>query len=67
MAAQKGYEYEKNVAAILKKLDITPKNFQPAGAGHDQPDLMIKLLAPPIQKLKVVSLKLWPRLPVHLL
>lgn len=43
MAGQKGFEYEKNVAAVLKKLDITPKNFQPAGAGHDQPDLMIKL------------------------
>lgn len=41
MAAQQGFQYEINAANVLKKLNITPKNFSPAGAGHDQPDLMI--------------------------
>jgi len=42
MAAQQGFEYEKNAANILKPMGIVPKNFIPAGAGHDQPDLIIE-------------------------
>jgi hypothetical protein len=41
MAAQQGFQYEKNAADVLKKLGIVPMMFQPAGAGHDQPDLKI--------------------------
>lgn len=41
MAAQQGFEYEKNAAVILKKFGFVPKGFVPAGAGHDQPDLML--------------------------
>lgn len=42
MAAQQGFEYEKNAANVLKPLGIVPKNFIPAGAGSDQPDLMLE-------------------------
>lgn len=42
MAAQQGFKYEVNASDTLKKLNFVPKNFTPAGAGHDQPDLMIK-------------------------
>lgn len=42
MAAQQGFEYEKNAAAELKKYGLVPKTFIPAGAGHDQPDLMLE-------------------------
>ena len=42
MAAQQGFQYEENAAKILKKKGIVPKNFQPAGASHDQPDLMLE-------------------------
>jgi len=42
MAAQQGFQYEKNAADALKPLGIVPGNFSPAGAGHDQPDLMIQ-------------------------
>lgn len=42
MAAQQGFQYEINAAKVLKKLGIVPKSFQPAGASHDQPDLMIE-------------------------
>lgn len=42
MAAQQGFEYEKNAAAELKKYGLVPKTFVPAGAGHDQPDLMLE-------------------------
>ena len=42
MAAQQGFEYEKNAANLLKPLGIVPKNFIPAGAGSDQPDLMLE-------------------------
>ena len=42
MAAQKGFIYEENTAAFLKPAGIVPQNFTPAGAGHDQPDLMIQ-------------------------
>lgn len=41
MAAQQGFQYEVNAARVLKKLNIVPPNFTPAGAGHDQPDLVI--------------------------
>lgn len=41
MAAQQGFQYEINASDALKKLNFVPKDFKPAGAGHDQPDLMI--------------------------
>ena len=42
MAVQQGFQYEKNAADVLKQFDIVPKNFNPAGAGADIPDLMIQ-------------------------
>lgn len=42
MAAQQGFQYEVNAANVLKPLRFVPKNFVPAGAGHDQPDLMLE-------------------------
>lgn len=39
--AQQGFQYEKNAADVLKPLGVVPKNFNPAGAGSDIPDLMI--------------------------
>jgi hypothetical protein len=42
MAAQQGFQYEVNAADILKPFGLVPKNFKPAGAGHDQPDLMLE-------------------------
>ena len=42
MAAQQGFQYEINAANILKPMGLVPKNFMPAGAGHDQPDLMLE-------------------------
>jgi hypothetical protein len=42
MAAQQGFEYEKNAANILKPMGLVPKNFTPAGAGSSQPDLMLE-------------------------
>lgn len=41
MAAQQGFQYEKNASDLLKKYKIVPERFVPAGAGHDQPDLKI--------------------------
>jgi hypothetical protein len=41
MAAQQGFQYEINAANVLKPLGFVPKDFRPAGAGHDQPDLML--------------------------
>lgn len=41
MAAQQGFQYEINASDTLKPLGFVPKNFKPAGAGHDQPDLLI--------------------------
>ena len=41
MAAQQGFQYEINAAKVLKPLGLVPNNFKPAGAGHDQPDLML--------------------------
>lgn len=40
--AQQGFEYEKNAANVLKPLGLVPKSFVPAGAGHNQPDLMLE-------------------------
>jgi hypothetical protein len=42
MAAQQGFQYEVNAADILKPMGFVPKNFIPAGAGHNQPDLMLQ-------------------------
>jgi hypothetical protein len=42
MAAQQGFQYEVNAANFLKPLGIVPKGFTPAGASHDQPDLMLE-------------------------
>lgn len=41
MAAQQGFQYEKNAAKALKPLNFVPKSFEPAGAGSDRPDLEI--------------------------
>lgn len=41
MAAQQGFQYEINAANLLKPLGLVPKTFIPAGAGSDQPDLML--------------------------
>ena len=40
--AQQGFQYEINACNVLKDLGFVPENFRPAGAGHDQPDLMLK-------------------------
>ena len=42
MAAQQGFQYEINAADVLKPMGFVPSNFVPAGAGHDQPDLMLQ-------------------------
>lgn len=42
MAAQQGFQYEVNAANVLKPLGFVPKNFVPAGAGHEQPDLILE-------------------------
>jgi hypothetical protein len=42
MAAQQGFQYEINASNFLKPLGYVPANFKPAGAGSDQPDLMLK-------------------------
>jgi len=42
MAAQQGFQYEKNASKVLKQFKLVPQNFEPAGAGHDQPDLMLE-------------------------
>lgn len=42
MAAQQGFQYEINAANILKPMGLVPKTFRPAGAGSDQPDLMLE-------------------------
>ena len=41
-APQQGFVYEKNTADVLKKFNVVPNNFTPAGAGSDIPDLMIQ-------------------------
>lgn len=40
--AQQGFVYEENVAEYLKPYKLVPAEFKPAGAGHGQPDLMLK-------------------------
>ena len=42
VAAQQGFAYEKNAAKVLKKFNAVPKEFIPAGAGSDIPDLMLQ-------------------------
>lgn len=42
MTAQQGFQYEINAANLLKTYGIVPKDFKPAGAGHNQPDLMLQ-------------------------
>lgn len=42
MAAQQGFQYEINAVKLLKPMGFVPENFIPAGAGSDQPDLMLK-------------------------
>ena len=44
MAAQQGFLYEENTARLLKGMGLVPKSFKPAGAGSDQPDLMLLYL-----------------------
>lgn len=39
--AQQGFQYEINAAELLKPMGLVPQSFKPAGAGHDQPDLML--------------------------
>jgi len=41
MATQQGFLYEENAAKLLKSMELVPKNFTPAGASSDQPDLML--------------------------
>lgn len=41
MAAQQGFQYEINACDVLKPMGFVPEKFRPAGAGHDQPDLML--------------------------
>lgn len=44
--AQLGFVYERYASDALKKYDIVPATFTPAGAGADQPDLIIKKPGP---------------------
>ena len=39
--AQQGFVYEQNAANFLKKMKLVDRSFMPAGAGHDQPDLVM--------------------------
>jgi hypothetical protein len=41
-SSQQGFAYERNAAEVLKTYDIVPQFFTPAGAGSNQPDLIIK-------------------------
>ena len=41
MAAQQGFQYEINATNLLKPMGYVPEGFKPAGAGHNQPDLML--------------------------
>jgi hypothetical protein len=61
MAAQKGFEYEKNAWKFLKEYGVTGST-EPAGASHDKPDLEIKLAtkADTPANLKGCELKLSP-------
>jgi hypothetical protein len=44
MAAQQGFLYEENAVKLLKPMGFVPKSFMPAGAGSNQPDLMLLYL-----------------------
>lgn len=39
MAAQQGFVYEENTAEFLKKFNVVEKNYKPASASSDRPDL----------------------------
>jgi len=41
MTAQQGFKYEENAAELLKQYNLVPSGFKPAGAGHDEPDLLL--------------------------
>lgn len=58
MTAQQGFQYEKNAVKVLKPLGIVPDNFEPAGAGSDQPDLMIKFPGDPNNQAQGCELKI---------
>lgn len=59
MAAQKGFEYEKNLYTTLKGCGIAGGN-PPAGAESDRPDLEIKLVKDAAHKTQGAELKLAP-------
>jgi len=40
--AQQGFQYEINACNLLKPMGFVPESFKPAGAGHNQPDLMLQ-------------------------
>lgn len=40
--SQQGFEYEKNATKVLKRIGLVPQGFTPAGARHDQPDLILE-------------------------
>jgi hypothetical protein len=42
MLTQQGFQYEINAANVLKPMGLVPKSFTPAGAGHNQPDLVLQ-------------------------
>jgi len=42
VTAQQGFQYEVNAVNALKPLGIVPKDFTPAGAGSDIPDIMLQ-------------------------
>lgn len=37
--AQEGFLYEENAAKVLQKMGLVKKDYKPAGASHDRPDL----------------------------
>ena len=41
MAAQQGFQYERNTYELLKEFNLVPANFRPAGASSNAPDLML--------------------------
>lgn len=56
--AQQGFQYEKNAADALKPVGVVPSSFVPAGAGHDQPDLIIKIPGSPDASAQGCELKI---------
>lgn len=59
MAAQKGFDYEKNAYKSLKKYDIVGNDL-PAGASSDRPDLEIRLAKSRPSDTKGCELKISP-------